>query len=305
MSFDIITVLDTCVDLVVNLGDTVPEFNQKEKWVDSFSLEMGGSSCIFACGCAKLGLKTVGVGVVGKDAFGKVVIDGLLDSGVDITYIKTDDSLSTGLGVLLTRGTDRAILTCSGTIGAVNPEQINDELLRTARHMHIGSYYLLTGMIDAFADISRRAKNYGLTISLDTNWDPSEEWILPDELLKYVDIFLPNENEAMLLTGINDVKEAAFYLGSKIPIVAVKQGEKGAMVVSGNELIHLDAINVPVIDTIGAGDSFDAGFIYAYLNDMELRECLRAGLYCGGMNTAQTGGTAGQPDADSLKRHMG
>jgi len=304
MRYDVITAFDTCVDLVVDLGETIPEFDQKEKLVDSFSLEMGGSSCIFACQCAKLGLKTTGIGVIGEDAFGRVVIDGLSESGVDTSYVKSDATFKTGLGVLLTRNTDRAILTYSGTIGATGPELFTNQLLTDSRHLHIGSYYLLTGLINAFPDILRRAKEFGLTTSLDTNWDPLEKWELPDEVISNLNIFLPNENEAMYITGSRDVIEAARQLAERIPIVVIKQGEKGGIVVSGNQLIHLTPIDVQVIDTVGAGDSFDAGFIWAYLNGMDLKDCLHSGLYCGSMNTAKTGGTKGQARLSELKKHL-
>ena len=218
MRYDVITVLDTCVDLIVNIGDVIPEFDQKEKWVDSFSLEMGGSNCIFACQSAKLGLKAAGIGVVGNDAFGRVITDELSACGVDISYIRTYDDLNTGLGVLLTRRDDRAILTCSGSIGAVCPDLVTDDLLSSSRHLHIGSYYLLTGLMDELPDILHRAKNYGLSISLDTNWDPSETWFLPDELLSYVDIFFPNENDRRSVVLFNNTDNIVPYFATS-PLV--------------------------------------------------------------------------------------
>jgi sugar/nucleoside kinase (ribokinase family) len=305
MKYDVITILDTCADLVVNLGDATPEFGQKEKWVDSFSLEMGGSNCIFASQCAKLGLRTAGAGFVGADAFGRVVLDGLQSAGVDASHVITDDKLGTGLGVILTRGADRAILTYSGTIGAASPALVNDELLISARHLHVGSYYLLTGLIGVLPGIFARAKKLGLSTSLDTNWDPSEEWALPDEILASVDIFMPNENEAMHLTRAGKAEEAARLLAERIPVVAVKQGAEGGMAVSGDRFAMLPAVDVDVADTIGAGDSFDAGFIYGILNAWELRDCLRAGLYCGSMNAARAGGTAGQARLEGLLAHLG
>jgi len=297
MRYDVITIFDTCVDLIVNLGDTVPEFGQKEKWFDSFTLGMGGSCCIFACQCAKLGLKTTGVGAIGNDTFGQVVTDTMRKSGVDISHIKKDEALSTGLGVLLTREGDRSILTYSGTIGAARPEMLTDELLSASRHLHIGSYYLLTGVKDSLPDIAKRAKNYGLTVSLDTNWDPEEKWDLPDELLSSIDIIIPNENEAMLLTGAADILDAAQMLIKKVPLVAIKLGAEGGMVVSKEGYIRLPAMDVAVVDTIGAGDCFAAGFVYAYLNGENPEKCLRAGIYCGSMNTTCSGATAGQVDS--------
>jgi len=299
--YDILTVFDICADLVVDLGDTVPEFGQKEKYVDSYALDMGGSTCIFACQCAKLGLKTTGAGVIGGDIFGHLVKNTLAKSGVDVSNIITLSDIKTGLGLHLKLGKDnRSILTYSGSIGAVTAEHITDELLQSARHLHIGSYYLLDGIKNALPDILRRVKSFGLTVSLDTNWDPSEEWNLPDEILSYIDIILPNRNEAMLLTGCPDIESSLKILTDKVSVTAVKLGADGGFVESGGNRIKLPALNVNVIDTIGAGDNFDAGFIYAYLRGFTLEDCLRAGLYCGSMSAAKPGGIAGQPAFNDL-----
>ena len=304
MRYDVITVLDTCVDLIINMGNVVPEFNQKEKYIDSYSLEMGGSSCIFACQCSKLGLKTTGVGLLGDDIFGQVVSKSLSASGVDISHLRIDNTLNTALGVLLTRKSDRAILTYSGTIGAAGAEMITDELLGSARHLHIGSYFLLTRLHDALPEILARAKNLGLTVSLDTNWDPLENWKLSDELLASVDIIFPNEKEAMFLTGTTDIKEAIRRLEKKIPFVVVKLGAEGGIAAYEGKQIQLPPVDVKVADTVGAGDSFDAGFLYGFLRGLEPKECLRAGLYCGSMNTAKSGGIAGQPHLDELLEYL-
>lgn len=302
--YDIITVLDTCVDLLVHLGDMVIEFDQKEKLIPSFDLKMGGSSCIFACQTAKLGLETLGIGMVGRDAFGQVVLDELRASGVDTTQIEQNDRVKTGVGIALKKDSDRAILTYSGTIGAVRPDMITDQLLASARHLHIGSYYLLDGIKDSMPDLLCRAKALGLTISLDTNWDPKEEWHLPNELLQYVDVFLPNENEVMLCSGKPHFDEACAYFARIVPVIAVKQGSKGGTVISARKSMTLSPEQVPVIDTVGAGDSFDGGFLFGFLNGWSMEQCLRAGLYCGSMNTTCVGGTDGQTNLENLKKYM-
>ena len=304
MKYDILTVFDICADLVMDLGDTVPEFDQKEKYVDSFTLEMGGSNCIFACQCAKLGLKTTGAGITGSDVFGQMVTDTLSKSGVDISNIIPDSTIKTGLGIHLIRGDDRSILTYSGSIGAVRAEHITDKLLQSARHLHIGSYYLLDGIREMLPDILKRAKRYGLTVSLDTNWDPSEKWNLPDELLSNIDIIFPNLNEALLLTGCSDINGAVKSLADKVSTVAVKMGADGGLVESGGQRINLPALNVNVIDTIGAGDNFDAGFIYGYLHGLPIETCLRAGVYCGSMSAEKAGGIAGQMLLDNLLDYL-
>ena len=305
MKYDILTVFDICADLVMDLGDTVPEFGQKEKYVESFALEMGGSNCIFACQCAKLGLKTTGAGIAGDDAFGHLVKDTLKKCGVDISNIKKGGNIKTGLGLHLMRGDDRSILTYSGSIGAVMPEHITDQLLQSAKHLHIGSYYLLDGIRDNLPDILKRAKSFGLTTSLDTNWDPSEEWRFPDKLFSFTDIILPNYNEALLLTGCSDIDDAVGMLADKVPVVAVKLGEDGGLAESGGRRINLPAMNVSVSDTIGAGDNFDAGFIYAYMNGLAIEDCLRTGIYCGSMSIKKAGGIAGQIWLGELLNYLG
>lgn len=304
MKYDVLTVFDICADLVMDLGDTVPEFGQKEKYVDSFAIDMGGSTCIFACQCAKLGLKTTGAGIAGDDIFGSLVTDTLAKCGVDISNITTENDIKTGLGIHLVRKGDRSILTYSGSIGAVTAKHITDELLKSARHLHIGSYYLLGGIRDELPEILRRAKSLGLTVSLDTNWDPEEKWRMPDEILSNVDIILPNKTEVLLLTGCPDINTAIKTLSKKIPIVTVKLGAEGGLAESGGRRIKLPAPDVNVTDTIGAGDNFDAGFIYAYLKGFTLENCLRAGLYCGSASTGKAGGVASQVTADDLAYYV-
>ena len=300
MKYDVLTIFDICADLVMDLGDTVPEFGQKEKYVESSTIDMGGSTCIFACQCAKLGLNTTGAGVAGDDIFGRLVTDTLSKCGVDISNITTDGDIKTGLGVHLARKGDRSILTYSGSIGAVTAKHITDELLKSARHLHIGSYYLLDGVREELPDILCRAKSFGLTVSLDTNWDPAEKWRLPDKITSNTDIIFPNENEVLLLTGCADINAAIKVLSEKIPVVAVKLGADGGIVENNGKRIKLPAPDVNVADTIGAGDSFDAGFIYAYLHGFTIEDCLRSGLYCGSASTEKAGGIASQATANDL-----
>ena len=303
--YDVLTIFDICADLVVDLGDTVPEFGQKEKYVDSYALEMGGSTGIFACQCAKLGLRTTGAGVVGGDIFGDMVKAELSGCSVDISNIVTDGDIKTGLGLHLKRtGDDRSILTYSGSIGAATPGHITDALLQSARHLHIGSYYLLEGVREALPDIARRAKNFGLSTSLDTNWDPSEKWDLPDELLSNIDIIFPNLNEALLLAGYSDLESAVKALAAKVPVVAVKLGVEGALAESGGIRVKLPAPAVEVIDTIGAGDNFDAGFLYAHLCGLSLEQCLRCGICCGSASAAKPGGIKSQITLEALSDWM-
>ena len=191
-----------------------------EKCVDDYRLELGGSGSIFACQCARLGLRTAAVGAVGCDAFGDLFIAALRQAGVSDAYIRRDARLKTGVTAHLVHGSDRAMLTYTGTIDAVTPADVPDAVLGSARHLHISSYYLMRNMTPHFAELARRARALGMTVSLDTNWDPDQTW---DgglwETLRHTDYFLPNENELLRISGERDVEKALSALGCTVPFV--------------------------------------------------------------------------------------
>ncbi|MCS7220839.1 MAG: sugar kinase [Anaerolineae bacterium] len=296
--FDVITIADACVDLIVDLGETVPQFGQVEQWVRDYFLEMGGSTCIFACQAAKLGLRVGILGRVGDDAYGRLIVQRLQESGVDTRHMRVDPGLKTGLGLALCRSNgDRAILTYGGSLHAVYPEDITDEFLRSGRHLHYGSYYLQTHLLSEAPAILRRAKELGLTVSLDTNWDPNERWDGGLEAaLQHVDLFFPNEQEALVITKASSVHEALNVLLERVATVAIKRGAQGALVGRRGEHLVMPVEPAPqIVDTIGAGDSFDAGFLAGWLRGLPLRECARLANACGRATIQARGGLLGQP----------
>ncbi|NLC69231.1 MAG: sugar kinase [Clostridiaceae bacterium] len=301
--YDVITALDICVDLIVK-GDVVPRFNQQEQLVDGYYLEMGGAACIFACQCAKLGLSTLGVGVAGRDLFGELALQRLKECGVDINSVRVCDSLRTGLGIALCKTNDRAILTYTGTIDAVEPGWV-EEKLPFARHLHIASYYLMSSLRPHWERLAAYAKTCGLTISLDTNWDPSERWNGIFELSPYIDLFMPNDSEVMAITGEKDAFRGMEKLSGYFKNVVMKMGEKGAAIISNGKFLHIETITVELVDAVGAGDSFNAGFLYGWLNGLSLEDCLRIGCFCGSSNVTSQGGIKGQPGLEDLKKLQG
>lgn len=303
--YDVITVMDTCVDMLFSGKDVVPEFGQKEKLVEDYNLELGGSCCIFACQTAKLGLKTAGIGTVGQDVIGRLVLEKLRESGVLLEHIKIDQMRKTGIGVTLCAEGDRAILTYIGSIDSADGSDVTDEILKNTRHIHIGSYYLMKKIQPCYRDIVLKAKEYGVSVSLDTNWDPDEKW---DgglwDILPYVDIFLPNENEAMAITKKDNIGDAISELSKIVPVICLKMGKRGAAAYFGGRMISEKPLDVKVVDAVGAGDSFDAGFIYGFLKGYVMEKCLKIGCICGSMNTTQAGGIAGQIYSDKLNETL-
>jgi sugar/nucleoside kinase (ribokinase family) len=181
---------------------------------------------------------------------------------------------------------------------------IPDSLLNQARHLHVASYFLQTKLQTDLPDLFRRAHSLGLTTSLDTNYDPSEKWQGFDELLSVTNIFLPNSTEAKSLTGLENIDEAATSLGRKVEVAAIKLGAEGALGVAPSQKLKVPSISVNVVDTVGAGDSFDAGFIYGYLQGWSLEKSLRLGVVCGGLSTQQAGGTSGQPTLNEALEYL-
>jgi sugar/nucleoside kinase (ribokinase family) len=206
--------------------------------------------------------------------------------------------------VILNRGIDRAILTHPGLIPALSADDIPDSLLRQARHLHIASYFLQDALRPGLPRLFERARSLGLTTSLDTNYDPSEQWCGLDELLCLTSVFLPNEVEACSLTGEEDVDIAAAKLSAQVETLAIKLGADGALGVSKSQKVRVASIQVKVIDTVGAGDSFDAGFIFGYLNGWPLEKSLRLAAICGALSTQAAGGTSAQATLDETCSYL-
>ncbi len=294
--YDIIVPGELNPDLILTDPNLDPRFGQAEVLVEHAALTPGSSSVIFACGAARLGLKIAFVGVVGDDMFGRFMMEALDTHGVDTNHIIVDPSQQTGLTVILNRIDDRAMLTHLGAINALRTSQIPDELLSQSRHLHLASYFLQTNLQPDVPELFQRARSLGLTTSIDTNWDPDERWAGVHDLLALTSVFLPNENEALALTGAASVEVAAQELSASAEVVAVKMGAEGGIAIQCDDLVRVPAIPVTVVDTVGAGDTFDAGFVYGYLNGWSLEKTLKLGIACGSLSTQHSGGLAGQPD---------
>ena len=304
--YDVFVALDTCVDFLLQCGDVNPQFGQKEQIIQDYTLEIGGSGCIFASQTAKLGLKTLGAGILSTDLFGSILQTKLQEAGVDFQLLRTAENVRTAVGISLCKDTgDRAILTYMGTINEMEASELPLEAMESARHIHVGSYYLMTKLQKGYADRLKRAKACGASVSLDTNWDPAERW---DggiwEILPYVDLFMPNENEILAITKKSTVTQAVKALDDIIPVIAVKQGNQGATAFYEGKSCKMPAIGDKVVDTVGAGDSFDGGFVYGYLQGYDIETCLKIGIFCGSSNVERAAGVAGQPDIDRLKRFL-
>lgn len=293
---DVLVLGDANPDLVLRGGQVEPAFHQTERLVGEAILTIGGSGSIFACAAAELGLRVALIGVVGEDLFGAFMKESLKAHGVDVRALVIDATESTGVSIILLRDEDRAILTFPGTSAKLEGRLVDRSSLRSIRHLHVSSYFLQKGLHPDLPALLTATREAGATTSIDPNWDPSESWngeLL--QLLELTDVFLPNATEAKRIAATDSVEEAAAKLARRGPAVAVKLGEKGALAVEGDQMIRADALEVSVTDTIGAGDSFDAGFIAGRLAGWPLERCLSLAIACGSLSTREIGGTAAQP----------
>ena len=294
---DVLVLGEINPDVIVRAVDPRPQFGQVELFVDTIDLVIGSSSGIFACGAARLGLQVAFVGVVGNDAMGRFMLDALRAHGIDVSGCRVDESVPTGASVILAGAADRAILTAPGTVPLLRDDDVPAALVERARHLHVGSLFLLDALRPRLAERFAAARRAGITTSFDCNWDPRGTW---DgglrQILAETDVFLPNAAEATRITGIDAIEDAARDLAASGPrVVAVKCGIDGAIAAEADGTItRVPAIQVATVDTTGAGDSFDAGFLAAWLAGRSVRECLAVGVACGSLSTRGVGGTTTQ-----------
>jgi len=298
---DLVVLGDCNPDLLVT-GAAEPEFSQVERLVDDARLVIGGSAAITACGAARLGLRTGLVGLVGADYLGRFMRESLAERGVDVTGLTVDDERPTGISVVLVREDDRAILTALGTISELSSDAVDRVALRDARHLHVSSFFLQDRLRDDLPSLLAEVRAAGSTVSIDPNWDPREEWnggLL--ETLRGTDILFANAEEVRRIAAENQVEAAARKLAESGPLVVVKRGGDGAFAVSGGKVIRASALRVDVADTVGAGDSFNAGFLAAFLSGSPVADALALGCACGSLSTRAAGGTAAQPTLAEAK----
>ncbi|MEV6495491.1 sugar kinase, partial [Actinoplanes sp. NPDC051633] len=268
---DVLVVGDANPDLLLR-GDVRPRFGQVEQLLTAADLVLGGSASITAAGCARLGLRTGLLTAIGGDVFGEVTRGWLRERGVELREVAADPGTPTGISVILSEVDDKAILTLPGTIPALRPGDVTDEHLSGVRHLHVASLYLQPQLAHGLAGVFARARSAGLTTSLDTNWDPTQRWDSITEILAHTDVFLPNAAELRAVTGEPDLAVAAGKLLSTGTTVVMKDGARGARAWWPEGSVSAPGRAVDVVDTTGAGDSFNAGFLAARLSGRSMEE---------------------------------
>jgi sugar/nucleoside kinase (ribokinase family) len=277
----------------------------KEVLVDDFEMVLGSASAICAMGLARLGTPVAFLGKVGEDLWGRFCLEAMAGRGIDVSRVVRDGALKTGVTVAITSPRDRALVSFLGSIGALAAQDVPESALSGVAHLHVSSYYLQEALRPDLQKLFKAAHERGLTTSLDTGFDPSETWDggLRETLL-HTDVFLPNEVELRAISGVDDPEAGLRRLRNGRTRVVAKLADAGALTLDGDRPVHVPAFPVKPVDTTGAGDSFNAGFLHAWLGEEPLASCLRLGAACGALSTLGLGGTARQPTREEAEAFM-
>ncbi len=335
---DLLVLAELNPDVLVSSGDADMRFGQVEQLIDRASITLGSSGAITACAAAAQGLRVAVCAVIGDDPIGEWTAEQLRGHGVDIAGVIRRPGRQTGMSVVLTRSDgDRAILTYSGTMPDLTAADVTPGRLRSARHVHVSSFFLQRGLQAGLAGLLGAARQAGATTSLDTGWAPAGEWASAGPALRHVHYLLPNAAECAHLAAALDAAaldaaaldaaalDAAALDGTALdgtgghaqrgeehdhgdgesqptalraaalrrlgPDVAVKLGASGALAVTRGGVTRVRGRAVAPVDTTGAGDCFNAGFIAGVLDGSTTADSLRRAVACGSIAVTGWGGT--------------
>jgi sugar/nucleoside kinase (ribokinase family) len=269
---------------------------EREILATGFTLTLGSSSAILAHNLSLLGSKVTFSSRIGCDAMGEMCCQRLRQAGVEVDrVIRSTSGSNTGITLILPLTTTRRILTYPGAMFEMGIEDLDLDYLATARHFHLSSLFLHRKLSPDIPGLFKEMKRRGLTTSLDTNDDPEGKWggVL-EEVLSLVDLLLCTEDE---LAKIAKVEAAAEHVAAKVPLLVVKRGARGASAYMEGHRIDVPSLRVEVIDSVGAGDTFDAGFLHQWVRKANLETCLAYGNLTGGLSVTRSGGTEAFSDS--------
>jgi sugar/nucleoside kinase (ribokinase family) len=291
--YDVLVVGELNVDLILHQVPHLPKLGN-EIFAQSMDLTLGSSAAIFAHNLSRFGCQVAFAGKLGNDVFGKVVLEHLKEAGVETSYIQLDEKASTGASIGIQHQGDRGTVTYAGAMQEFTLADVPLHVLDEVRHVHFSSYFFQPAFQKDLSTLFQLAKQKGLSTSFDMQCDPDDQWNMDyKSILPFVDVFLPNEKEIQLLTQASCLEEAIAHLRPYTNILALKRGSKGSLVLTPNESLQHAGFQVAsYIDAIGAGDSFNAGFIYKFLQGQPLSVCQEYGNIAGAHSTTKAGGVA-------------
>jgi sugar/nucleoside kinase (ribokinase family) len=266
---------------------------ERELLASEMQIHLGGSAAITAHNLAALGNAIGLITTAAGDHFGNLCQTELRCAGVDLSRCVPVEKAQTGVTVLVQNRAFRRMLTYPGGTFHLDFDHLDLGYLADSRHFHLSSYYLQQALTGRIPELFATLKKAGLSISLDPNDDPDDTWdrgIL--EALRFVDILMPNEREVCRIAGEPVVDRAIGVLTQVVPLLVVKRGAEGATAHTARHSWVVPSRPVDVVDAVGAGDSFNAGFLHAWLREWPVEQALAYGNLIGAWSTSSAGGTA-------------
>jgi sugar/nucleoside kinase (ribokinase family) len=267
-------------------------------------LSIGGCAANVSVGLARLGRRTGVIGRVGDDPFGRFVRDELAAAGVDCRGIAVCPGEATSCSMIVNvRGEDRRFIHAAGANAGLAGNEITPELLGTTRVVYVGGYCLSAQPSAAnVAELFREARRRGVRTVLDVVIPGRRDyWPRLEPVLAWTDVFLPNRDEAQIITGLTDpLAQARQFRAAGAETVVITCGRDGAVVEGSNTSFCAGSFTVPFVDGTGSGDAFAAGYIHGLLDGGGPRDCTRIGSALGASCVRATGATTGVLDAAEL-----
>jgi sugar/nucleoside kinase (ribokinase family) len=296
LQFDVTIAGEINLDLILyGLPQDLPL--DRELLASGFQATLGSSSAILAHNLATLGTHVGFTTLLGRDAFGRMALERLETAGVDLSRVHFSDT-QTGITLLLHHAEGRRILTYPGAMAELALHHLDLDYLSSSRHFHLSSLFLHKSLQADLPGLFDELRGRGLTLSLDTNDDPENAWDgVLDAMLDRIDVLLPNEDELKRIARKPTLDEALEVLAKRVPLIVVKRGAHGALVQQGSRRELVPPVAVTPVDTIGAGDSFNAGFLSAYVRGGSAVEAARCAVATGALSTLRAGGIDAFADA--------
>jgi sugar/nucleoside kinase (ribokinase family) len=263
--------------------------------VDEFLLSTGGCAANTGIDLIRLGVPTTVIGKVGQDLFGDFVVADLARHGLDTAGIRRSAQGTSRTVILPVRGEDRRYIHAVGANADFTLADVDWALVMQARVLYVGGYMLLPGLdATSLAGLFAAAQQAGVKTVLDVAGVTPDALHEVAKLLPHVDVFLPNHDEACILTGAGDpAQQAAAFLDLGVGIAGITLGGDGAYVRSRQASVRAAAYPVEVVDPSGGGDAFDAGFIVGMLEGWDLAQTVAFASAAGALACTALGCTAG------------
>lgn len=302
-TYDVVAIGDVNIDLIVAGRYELPLPGQ-EVIADNMFVHIGGGAALFTMALAKLGLKISFNGILGEDYYGSYILEHFGELAVDTSHMKISSSSNTGITIAIHPDRDRSFITYTGSNEELKLSQLEEDSLAQGRHIHLTGYKGRRNHAE-FMTLIQRVKSYGATISCDVGWDDTGEWYEGVfEVMSHVDVFFLNESEALQYTACSTMEQSMERLATEGKHVVCKMGAHGAIAIIDGIRTYRSGYAVQALDTTGAGDSFNAGYIYGYLSGMDTGQSLEYGNACGAMSVTAYGGNSGIPDKAKLEHFM-